>query len=68
MCLRIYELDVPKFVSDTGLARKVALIKTKKLDFLTDIEMLLMIEKGITGGTYHSSSIYKSLEQMCKIL
>ena len=45
MCLRIYELDVPKFVSDAGLARKVALIKTKKLDFLTDIEMLLMIEK-----------------------
>ena len=29
--------------------------KTKlKLDFLTDIDMLLMVEKGMGGGIYHS--------------
>ena len=34
---------------------KVSLKKTKvKLDFLTDIDILLMVEKGIKGGICHS--------------
>ena len=34
-----------------GLARQAALKKTKvKLDLLTDIDMLLMVEKGIREG------------------
>ena len=49
MCLEIYELDRAKLLSGTGLALHAALKKTKviKLDLLTDIEMLLMAEKGI---------------------
>ena len=37
-----------------GLAWHVVLKKIKvKLDLLTDINMLLMVEKGIRGGTCH---------------
>ena len=55
MCIKIYELDSAKFFSVPGLAWKAALKKSKvKLDLLTDIDMLLMIEKGIRGGIYHS--------------
>ena len=51
MCLKIYELDPVKFLSAPGLACQVALEKTKvKLDLLADIDMLLMVEKGIRGG------------------
>ena len=45
MCLKIYELDPAKFLSAPGLPRQAALKKTKvKLDLLTDIDMLLMVE------------------------
>ena len=45
ICLKIYELDPAKFLSAPGLARQAALKKTKvKLDLLTDIDMLLMVE------------------------
>ena len=55
MCLEIYKLDTVKFLSATGLACQAVLKKTKKkLDFLTDIDSLLMVEKGIRGGIYHS--------------
>ena len=55
MCLEIYKLDPAKFLSAPGLAWQAALKKTKvKLDLLTDIDMLLMVEKGIRGGIYHS--------------
>ena len=55
MCINIYELDPAKFLSAPGLACKAALQKTKvKLDLLTDIGMLLMVEKGIRGGICHS--------------
>ena len=54
MCLKIYELDTSKFLSAPGLVWQAALKKTKvKLDHLTDIDMLLMVEKGITGGICH---------------
>ena len=54
-CLKIYELDPAKFLSAPGLAWQAALKKTKvKLDLLTDIDMLLMVEKGIRGGICHS--------------
>ena len=55
MCLKIYEFDPEKFVSAPGLALQAALNKTKvKLDVLTDINTLLMAERGIRGGIYHS--------------
>ena len=54
-CLKFYELDPAKFISAPGLAWQAALKKTKvKLDLLTDIDMLLMVEKGIRGGICHS--------------
>ena len=47
ICLDIYKLNPARF-SAPELA---ALKKTKvKLDLLTDIDMLLMVEKGIKGG------------------
>ena len=51
MCLEINELETAKFLSTPGLAWQAALKKTKvKLDLLTEIDMLLMVEKGIRGG------------------
>ena len=55
ICLKIYELDPAKFVSAPGLAWQAALKKTKvKLNLLTEINMLLMVERGIRGGICHS--------------
>ena len=47
MFLKIYKLNHGKFLSAPGLAWQAALKITKiKLDLLTDINMLLMVEKG----------------------
>ena len=49
--LKIYHLDLAKFFSALGLASQAAFKKTKvKLELLTDINMLLMVEKWIRGG------------------
>ena len=49
MFLEICEVDPAHFLSAPGLAWQAALKKTEvKLDLLTDIDMLLMAEKGIT--------------------
>ena len=51
MCLKIYQLDPTKFLSAPGLAWQAAFKKAEvKLELLTDIDMLLMAEKGIRGG------------------
>ena len=48
--LEIYDIYSAKFLSAPGLAWQVALKNSKvKLDLLTDIHMLLMVEKGIGG-------------------
>ena len=55
MYLKIYELDPAKFILAARLVWKAPLKETKvKLDLLTDIDMLLMVEKGIRGGICHS--------------
>ena len=55
MCLEIYNLDSSKIFSVAVLTWQAALKKTKvKLDLLTDIHVLLMIEKVIRGGICHS--------------
>ena len=55
ICLEIYELDPAKVLSAPGLAWKAALKKIKvKFDRLINIKMLLMVEKGRTGGICHS--------------
>ena len=54
-CLKIYELDPAKFFSAPELAWQAALKKTKvKLDPITDIDILLMVEKGVRGAICHS--------------
>ena len=55
MNLRTLEMHHAKFPSAAKLARQAALKKNKvKLDLLTDIDMLLMVEKGIRSGICHS--------------
>ena len=50
MCLKTYELDPVRFFSAPGLTWQAAVRKTKlKLDLLADIDMLLMVEKGLRG-------------------
>ena len=47
-CMEIYELDPAHFLSAPGLAWQVFLYKTKvELELITDIDMLLMVEKEI---------------------
>ena len=54
MCLKIYHIEPVKFPSALGLAWQAALKRTKvKLELLTDIGMLLMVEKGIRGRLCH---------------
>ena len=60
MCINTYNLDPAKFLSDPRLAWQGALRKTKvKLYLLTDIDMLLMVEKGIRGGIFYSIHRYE---------
>ena len=59
ICLKIYHLILAKFLSAPRLARKAALKKTEvKLELLTDINMLLMVEKEIKGGICHANHRY----------
>ena len=58
-CIEIYELDPAHFLSAPGLAWQACLKKTKvKLELLTDIDMLLMVEKGIRGAMCQAISRY----------
>ena len=54
MCLEIYELDPTKFIPAPGLAQQATLKQTGvKLDPLTDIDMLIMVEKCISNNTVY---------------
>ena len=58
-CIEIYEFDPAHFLSAPGLAWQAYLKKTKvKLELLTDVHMLLMVEKGIRGGICHARHRY----------
>ena len=51
LCLKEYQLDPVYFVSTPSLANEAMLkIAKAKIELLTDINMVLMIEKGIHGG------------------
>ena len=55
-CIEMYELYPAYCLSAPGLAWQACLKKTGvKIELLTDINMLLMVEKGIRG--YHTSCI-----------
>ena len=50
-CIEIYELDPAHFLSAPGLAQQACLKKTEvELELLTYNDMLLMVEKGTSGG------------------
>ena len=60
LCLEIYELDPGKFFSDAGLAWQADFKKTKvKIELLTDIGTLLIVEKGIRGRLCHFINGYE---------
>ena len=49
-CIEIYELDPAPFLSAPGLAWQACLKKKGvKLELLTDIDMLLIVEKELEG-------------------
>ena len=54
-CIEIYELDPAYFVSASRLAWQACLKKTGVgLELLFDIDMLLIVEKGIKGRMCHA--------------
>ena len=66
MCLEIYYLDSAKFLSAPGLSWQGALKKARvKLHLLTDIDMLLMVKKGIRGGICHGIHRYAKANNNC---
>ena len=57
--IEIYRLDPADFLSAPGLAWQACLNKTGvKLELLTDIDMLLMVEEEIRGGICHAVHRY----------
>ena len=70
MCIKVYELDPAHFLSAPGLAWQASLKKTEvKLELLTDVDMLLMVEKGIRGGICHAIYRYaKANNKYIKII
>ena len=69
LCLKEYELDPAYFCTTPGLAFEACLKNTKaKLELITDIDMELMIEKGIRGGISQPMQRYASAEiSICQI-
>ena len=58
-CIKIYDLDPSNFLTRAGLAWQACLKESKaKLQLLTDIDMLLMVEKGIRGRICHATHRY----------
>ena len=59
MCIKVYELDPAHFLSAPGLAWQACLKKTEvKLELLTNVDMLMMVEKGIKGGICYAMHRY----------
>ena len=63
-CIEIQKLDHAHFLSAPGLAWQACLKKTwVKLELLTDIDMLLMVEEGIRGGMCQAVYKYAKAEK-----
>ena len=59
MCIEIYDLDPTNFLTAAGLAWQAGLKEWKvELKLLTDIDMLLMVEKRIRGGVCQATHSY----------
>ena len=69
LCLKEYELDPAYFCTTPGPAFEACLKNTKaKLELITDIDMELMIEKGIRGGISQPMQRYASAKiSICQI-
>ena len=66
-CIKVYELDPAHFLSAPGLAWQACLKKTNiKLELLKDVDMSLMVEKGIRGGICHA--IYRYAKAINKYM
>ena len=65
-CIEIYELDPAHFLSAPGLAWQACLKKTKVKLELTDIDMLLMVEKGTRGGICQAIHRYAKANKYMK--
>ena len=58
-CVEIYEVDPAHFLSAPRLAWQACLKKTEvKLELLTNVDLLLMVEKRIRGGICHTIHRY----------
>ena len=56
---KIYELDPSKFISAAGFEWQTVFKKTEvKLELLSEIDILLMVEKGIRGEMCNSIKRY----------
>ena len=59
MWIKVCEIDPTHSLSAPGLAWQACLKKTEvKLELLTDVDMLLMVEKGMRGGICHAIYSY----------
>ena len=59
MCIKVYEVDPAHFLSAPRIAWKACLKKTEvELELLTNVDVLLMVEKGIRGGICHAIHRY----------
>ena len=55
LCIEIYQLEPARLLTAPELAWKETLKKaTVKFNLLTEIDILLMVEKGIKGGICHA--------------
>ena len=67
MSIKVYELDPVYILPAPGLAWQACLKKTGvKLELITDVDMLLMIEKGTRGGICHS--VYRHAKENNKYM
>ena len=58
MCAEIYEIDPAKFQLSDWHCKQLLKNTGIELDIVTDIDMLLMVEKGIRGGVCNSVHWY----------
>ena len=59
VCIKVCELDPPHFLSAPGLAWQTRLKKADaKLELISDLDIMLMVEKGIRGGICHAIHKY----------
>ena len=59
MCIKVYELDPTHFFICTRISMASMFEENMcKIELLTDVDMLLMVEKGIRGGICHAIHRY----------